>query len=226
MRPRSFLALAMLAAPLPVAAQSGGTAHLYAYQLSDKPAFEAGYRKHLEWHARIGDKLVWYAWYVTAGDRAGAFVDGTFGTTPERLENRPRVDEDGADFRANAAAYATAIGNEGWELWREASRAQALEQRKPQTLLQVHAIAVADAKRFEAALLARPVAGASWYRGIGETPAPYLLIAPVAAADSRPDLAALLGVGHPALAFARAVRSEAWSYAPRLALFPGEPLAP
>jgi hypothetical protein len=226
MRPRSFLALVVLAAPLPAAAQSGGTAHLYAYRLSDKPAFEAGYRKHLEWHARIGDKLVWYAWYVTAGDRAGAFIDGTFGTTPERLENRPRVKEDGVDFRANAAAYAAAIGNEGWELWREASQVQQLEQRKPQALVQVHAVAVTDAKRFEAALLARPVIGASWYRGIGETPGPYLLIAPVAAADTRPDLAALLGADHPALAFARAVRSEAWTYAPRLALFPGEPLAP
>lgn len=226
MRLRAFPVLALLVAPLPSAAQSGGTAHLYAYRLSDRPAFEAGYRKHLEWHARIGDKLVWYAWYVTAGDRLGAFVDGTFGATPESLQNRPRLKEDGADFRANAAAYSTATGNEGWELWREASRANPLEQRKPQPVVQVHAVAATDARRFEAALLARPVAGASWYRGIGETPAPYLVVAPVAAAGAKPDLAALLGAGHPALAFARAIRSEAWTYAPRLALLPGEPLAP
>ncbi len=210
---RPFLALALLAVPLPALAQAGGTAHLYAYALTDRPAFEAGYRRHLEWHAAKADKLAWFAWYVTEGDRKGAFVDGTFGTTPEALAARPDPEGDGADFRANAAPFAKAIGDEGWELWREASSATPLEDRRPAAVVKVHAVAVTDAARFERAVRARPIPGASWYRAIGTGPAAYLLVAP---ADST----------MPRLPFARIVRSETWAYAPRLALMPGEPLVP
>ncbi|MBC9031927.1 hypothetical protein IAG41_05940 [Sphingomonas sp. JC676] len=221
-----FLALALFALPLPAMAQTGGTAHLYAYTLSDRPSFEKGYRKHLEWHAARGDKLAWFAWYVMAGDRAGAFVDGTFGTTPQGLANRPDPEGDGADFRANAAPFAKALGDEGWELWRQASTATPLEERQSAPLIQVHAIAVSDPARFEAALVARPIPNASWYRAIGDGPAAYLLVTPATSVDVRPDLAGLLQRGHPALALAHAVRSETWRYAPRLALMPGGTLAP
>lgn len=222
---RLLLALALFV-PLPGFAQTGGRAHLYAYTLSDKPAFESGYRQHLQWHLAHGDTLVWYAWYVTAGDRAGAFIDGTFGTTPEGLAGRPDPKGDGADFRANAAPFSRPIGDEGWELWREASTATPLEEHRPQALVQVHRIVATDPARFEAALTVRPVAGASWYRATGDEAGTYLVIASVASAAPQPQLTALLGAEHPALAHAKRTRSEAWRYAPRLALIPGNPLAP
>ncbi|MBO9622899.1 MAG: hypothetical protein J7500_09330 [Sphingomonas sp.] len=221
---RLLLSIAILA-PFPAAAQIGGTAHLYAYRIADVPAFEAGYRKHLEWHAARGDRLVWYGWYVAAGDRAGAFVDGTFGTTPEALAGRPDPDGDGADFRANAAPFATAIGDEGWELWREASTATPLEERRPQAIVQVHRLVARDPQAFETALRAQPLAGASWYRAIEGEPGTYLVIAPAGSADAPPRPEALFGRTHPALALVRATRSETWRYAPRLALLPGTPLA-
>lgn len=223
---RVLLVALSIALPTMASAQQGDAAHLYAYRLSDQPRFEEGYRRHLLWHADRGDKLAWYAWYVTAGERTGAFVDGTFGATPEALENRIEPDADAADFRTNAAPFAAALGNEGWALWRAASQATSLEQRRPETLIHVLAIKPGDSERFDAAITGRPVPGAAWYRGDGKTPAPYLLIVPARSASARPSIEAILGRAHPALPLAQVVRAETWRYAPRLALMPGEALKP
>jgi hypothetical protein len=215
---RTLLACLPIVIPAVATAQSGGTAHLYAYTVKDRAAFEAGYRQHLRWHARHADKLAWFAWYVTSGDRAGAFVDGTFGTTPDGLAGRPDPEGDGADFRANADAYVSAIGDEGWELWREASRATPLEQRRPGTYLHVYAIAADDPAAFEAAITARPLQGATWYRGLAGVSGHYLLMLPARTPGAPPALALSGGA-------VRTLRAETWQYAPRLALMPGAPLA-
>lgn len=223
---RVLLAALWIALPVVAHAQTGDAAHLYAYRLNDRAKFEEGYRRHLAWHADRRDKLAWHAWYVTAGERTGTFVDGTFGATPEALENRIEPDADAADFRANAAPFATALGNEGWTLWRAASRATSLEQRRPDTLIHVLAINAGDGTRFEAAVAAHPVPGAAWYRATGKTLAPYLLIVPARSASTLPSAEAIFGRAHPALAQMQVVRAETWQYAPRLALMPGEALAP
>lgn len=211
----------LIAAPTVAAARSGGTAHLYAYTVKDRAAFERGYRQHLGWHARHADKLAWFAWYVTSGDRTGAFVDGTFGTTPEGLAGRPDPDGDGADFRTNVSAYVTSVGDEGWELWREASHATSLEERRPGTLVNVYVVAADDGAAFEAAIASKALAGATWYRTTDKDAGRYLLIVPARSAGSPPPLAKLIGEVP-----AHAVRAETWRYAPRLALMPGTPLAP
>lgn len=223
---RVLLAALLIALPVVARAQTGDAAHLYAYRLSDKARFEDGYRRHLAWHADRRDKLAWYAWYVTAGGRAGAFVDGTFGATPEALENRIEPDADAADFRANAAPFATALGNEGWTLWRAASRATSLEQRRPDALIHVLAIKPDDNARFEAAIGKHPLPASAWYRAVGKTPAPYLLIVPARSASALPSAEAIFGRAHPSLPLVKVVRAETWQYAPRLAWMPGEALSP
>jgi len=217
---RMLTVVSLIALPAIAAAQSGGTAHLYAYTVKDRAAFERGYRQHLRWHARHADKLAWFAWYVSSGDRAGAFVDGTFGTTPEGLAGRPDPEGDGADFRANAGPYVSPIGDEGWELLRAASSATPLEERRPGSVIHVYAIAADDAAGFETAIAGRRLAGATWYRAIGKEPGRYLLIVPARSASAPPPLTSLIGDVP-----ARTVRAETWRYAPRLALMPGKPLA-
>lgn len=213
------LIMSLLIASAGVAhAQPGGTAHLYAYTVKDHAAFERGYREHLRWHARHSDKLAWFAWYVTNGERAGAFVDGTFGTTPDGLAGRPDPKGDSADFQRNAGPYVSAIGNEGWELWRDASHATPLEQRQPGAYLHVYAIAADDPAAFEAAIAARPLQGATWYRSLDGAPGRYLLMLPARSPGAPPTLS--LGGGP-----VRTVRAETWRYAPRLTLMPGVPLA-
>lgn len=222
---RLAAAAALLALPISAHAQAGGTAHLYAYQLSDRAAFEAGYREHLGWHARAGDTLVWYAWYVTAGNRVGAFVDGTFGTTPEALAARSDPKGDAAHFAATAGPYARSMGDEGWELWREASSVTPLENHNPGARIQATVFVVSDASAFEEAIRARPLLGASWYRGRKNATASYLLL--TAAGDDRVRaLDQLFPAAHPARALATTKRAEIWRYAPRMTLFPGKPLVP
>ena len=215
---RLLLACLPIVVPAVATAQSGGTAHLYAYTVKDRAAFEAGYRQHLRWHAAHADKLAWFAWYVTSGNRAGAFVDGTFGTTPDGLAGRPDPKGDGADFQRNAGAYVSAIGNEGWELWREASRATPLEQRRPGAYLHVYAIAADDTAAFESAIAARPLQGATWYRSLGGESGHYLLMLPARSPGAPPPLS--LGGSK-----VHTIRAETWRYVPRLALMPGAPLA-
>jgi hypothetical protein len=215
---RLLLACLPIVVPAVAAAQSGGTAHLYAYRIKNRAAFEAGYRQHLRWHARHADKLAGFAWYVTNGNRAGSFVDGTFGTTPDGLAGRPDPKGDGADFRANAGPYVSAIGDEGWELWREASRATPLEQRRPGAYLHVYAIAADEIAAFEAGIADRPLRGATWYRGLSGAPGRYLLMLPARSPGAPPPLSLSGGP-------VRTLRAETWHYAPRLALMPGAPLA-
>jgi hypothetical protein len=215
---RTLLACLPIVIPAVATAQSGGTAHLYTYTVKDRAAFEAGYRQHLRWHADHADKLAWFAWYVTSGDRTGAFVDGTFGTTPDALAGRPDPEGDGADFRANAGAYVSAIGDEGWELWREASHATPLEQRRPGAYLHVYTVAADDPAAFEAAIAVRPLQGSTWYRSVDGVPGRYLLMLPARSPSAPPPLSLRGGL-------VRTLRAETWQYAPRLALMPGAPLA-
>ncbi|GGB25024.1 hypothetical protein [Puia dinghuensis] len=59
--------------------------------------FEAGYKKHLQWHIGAGDKWNWYGWFIISGDRAGQFVDATFGHEWRDLDHRVDPAGDGAD---------------------------------------------------------------------------------------------------------------------------------
>ena len=203
---------ALVGAASSAVAQTGGTAHLYAYRVGDRAAFEKGYREHLRWHADHRDKLAWYAWYIVSGSRAGAFVDGTFGTTPEGLAGRPDPDGDGANFRRTAGPFVTAIGDEGWELVRQASAAANLEARHPDKRVYVYVIEPNDAATFDPAREAKRLPAAAWYRSTAGTPVRYLLIIPARAATEIPALDPLLP--------AKTVRAETWLYAPRLALIP------
>lgn len=57
----------------------GDAAFLFAYypKQGRQEQFDAGYRRHLDWHREHRDPLPWYGWYVATGERAGMFVDGS-----------------------------------------------------------------------------------------------------------------------------------------------------
>ena len=60
--------------------------------------FEAGYKRHLEWHAAQPDTWSWLGWTVATGDRIGTFIDAT-------------VDREAADFDAPVAPAADVADN-------------------------------------------------------------------------------------------------------------------
>src|SRR5947207_5300834 len=157
---------------------------LYFYSIKDRPAFEEGYRRHLGWHARQNDQLAWYAWTIDSGARKGAFVDGTFGASFSGLDARPDLRGDSADWVRNAGSYVTALDIETWTLWAAPSTATPLEDRRPETKLDVFLLLVdpGEAHSFEAALeelakAKRDTAKLSWYRAVRcDTLPAYMLL--------------------------------------------------
>jgi hypothetical protein len=49
--------------------------------------FETGYKQHLQWHKRNGDKWDWYGWYVISGKNFGQFLDATFDHSWNEFDN-------------------------------------------------------------------------------------------------------------------------------------------
>ncbi|MDB5674121.1 MAG: hypothetical protein JWM65_1103 [Sphingomonas bacterium] len=201
---------------------------LYSYEVRDPAAFEKGYRAHLDWHRKIGDRLAWYGWHVVAGDRIGQFVDGTFGATLAEIDARPALSEDGANFAQTTAPYVHASRQMVLSLLPGASGSTLLEDRQPAGFLDVYFVDVDPAKAgaFEKALIAhRASARGSWYRAIlgGRLPS-YILMVP---RTSWTDLAA--GGGRPVTlagappwlgGFVTGIRSEVWRYAADLSNVP------
>jgi hypothetical protein len=219
---------------------------LYFYSIKDWPAFEEGYRRHLGWHARQNDPLVWYAWTIDSGAHKGAFVDGTFGTTFAGLDARPDLSGDGADWGRNVAPYVTAVDIETWMLWAAPSTATTLEDRRPETALDIFLLQVdpGEVPSFEAAMeelakTKRDTAKLSWYRAVRceNLPAYMLLLTRKNWTDigsAGPTINEMLAnayAGTPArvaevLRHVRTIRGETWNYEPRLARIPDRPLEP
>ncbi|QDZ06716.1 hypothetical protein FPZ24_03835 [Sphingomonas panacisoli] len=217
-------------------------AQLYSYQVLSPPAFIEGYRTHLRWHEAVGDTLVWYGWTVASGPRRGMFVDGTFGVTLEQLDRRPQLAADRDDFIRNVAQHVRPVDVETWELWRGPTGDTPLEDRKPGAVMDVFVIDVEPARvaAFERVLgqpSARGPHGWTWYRAVRSGSATeFMLLVNRAKWDDLSPIGAtfteLLRRGYgptraaAALSQMRGVRSEVWSYEPRLSLLPGVTLAP
>jgi hypothetical protein len=68
--------------------------------------FELGYRRHLDWHRRHNDPWEWHGWSIISGERAGAFVDGTFFRDWSDFDNAVAPADDAADNDVNVRPYA------------------------------------------------------------------------------------------------------------------------
>ena len=132
-----LLAAFLLAVPAP--GHAGEAAFLFAYRpkAGQTPAFDAGYRKHLEWHRSNGDPLPWYGWYVVTGPRTGTFVDGCFGITFAAFDARIAPAEDGADAARNVTPYADTVNRRILRRLPLPGTATRLEERKPSGLVEV-----------------------------------------------------------------------------------------
>jgi hypothetical protein len=100
---------AALCLAAPVCAQpAAGAARLVAWK--PKPgqdsAFEAGYKRHLEWHRSAGDRWTWLGWTMISGDREDQFVDGTFFHAWTDFDTPVQPAADGANNAINTVPYA------------------------------------------------------------------------------------------------------------------------
>ncbi len=245
---RAILLFAALWLAMPAAAQqastrdSGDAAHLFGYRAKPgmRARFDAGYRRHLEWHRVRRDPLVWYGWYVVDGPRAGMFVDGSFGAPFAAFDRRVDPEGDAADGAANVTAYADAAMRASYRLRREFSTGFPLERWRPSPSVQVfrYRLRPGTQARFEQALAAacerlRGIAEApahTWYEKLtgGALPEFMLMVARDgwASYDRNPSgLEALLRDSDALDAYAGSVESveaETWTYRDDLSLVPGE----
>jgi len=218
----SLLPLALLL-PAPLAAQGDGGP--YARVAVIRPAagraqdFEAGYRRHLDWHRAAGDPWAWYGWSVSFGDRLGWFVDATFGHSAAELDQGVAPAEDGADNARNVTPNGEFVANLVYRFLPSLSNGGPAPGAAP--FLEWTTVEVVPGREAEferlAAASGQPPAGTRWYRlvaGAG-TPA-YLRLRPMAGlrdlGDGRTGLSAAAG------ALVRSVMVQLLRYRPELSL--------
>jgi len=245
------LCLSMLAvAPPSMAAEAdgahGAAAHLFGYvpKPGQRARFDAGYRAHLQWHRDRGDPLAWYGWDVTSGERAGMFIDGSFGAPFAAFDRRVDPAGDAADGARHVTAFADPAWRASYRLRREFSTGLPLEERQPGAEMQVfhYRLKPGASVRFETLLRTardvlrrQPDAPAyTWYEQVVGDRAPgYLLMvtrAGWAGYGAHPGgLEAVLAAAGDArsagwldelAASVMSVESESWRYREDLSYFP------
>ena len=258
---RSTLLLSAILVPVvlafasPAAAQdakstrdSGDAAHLFGYTPKEgmRAQFDAGYRKHLGWHAAHADPLVWYGWYVTHGARAGMFIDGSFGAPFAAFDQRVAPADDAKDAEANVLAYGQPAFRASYRVRRDLGTGTPLEHWQPSKLVEVHhyRLKLGRAAQFEQIVKRMRVAleankqhaACTWYQGVAGTATPeYMLMVARegwAGFGTPGDLESVLGTLEDATtrrelltAYAASVdevSSEVWQYRADLSLIPGE----
>jgi len=117
-------------------------------------AFFDGYRKHLDWHRENEDPIMWYAWNVVVGPRAGLFIDGAFDIAFEALDQRVKPREDRADFEATSASFASVNDRVLYRLRADLSTDTPLEDRHPSAMVRAfhYRLAPGHETDFESAL--------------------------------------------------------------------------
>lgn len=157
MRHLVLVLLLALSAPPAVPAQEPTTAgFFFAYEPGDRESFEAGYRRHLDWHRSQEDSLSWFGWDVIVGPRPGLFVDGVFGVPFRVLDARVDPAGDQADAAENVLPHADPVSREMVALRPELSSATPLREGAPTPFVQVvrYAVDPAGIETVEAALAA------------------------------------------------------------------------
>ncbi len=117
MRARRFLivATAFPLLALPVLAQQGPAGDIaILYRVQPRPGvsaqFEAGAKKHVEWHKQQKDTWAWEAWEVLTGENFGQIVWRSGNHRWEHFDSALefRADDD-ADAQANIVPYSSSV---------------------------------------------------------------------------------------------------------------------
>jgi hypothetical protein len=186
-----------------------------------------GYRRHLDWHARAGDRWAWYLWQVTNGERAGLYVDGTFDHPWAEFDAAVDPPGDAADNAVNVEPFAVRGANQAWRLRRDLGpgSAAAVDPEGSAFVLRTEYVVRpgADAAFAQAARQLRAAAGERPYAVYelasgGELPT-YVVWAPAATWADAGQFADRTAAATAALAAASTrVRSEVWRFRPDLSI--------
>ena len=78
--------------------------------------FEAGYKRHLEWHAAQPDTWTWLGWTIATGERFGTFIDATVDHEATELDAPVAPAADAADNVKNVLPYARVVSTSIYRL--------------------------------------------------------------------------------------------------------------
>jgi hypothetical protein len=149
-----------------------------------KADFEAGYKRHLLWHKENSDPWTWHGWLFVLGDRAGQFMDGTFGHAVADFDHAIDPKGDAEDNSRNVTPYADFVSHGIYERIDDASTGIMPSDPSPYMSLNTYTIYPGQEPAFEAAIVQHSKRGGnqpmSWYKlKIGGPIAQYLLVRPV-----------------------------------------------
>lgn len=103
----SLMAISLLLAAGAVAQTQPGTIAQIGVQIPKPGAaaqYEAGRKKHMEFHKQQNDTWAWHTWQVTTGEGTGTYVTGSFSHQWKDFDGRQKFQEaDSADFETNIA---------------------------------------------------------------------------------------------------------------------------
>lgn len=218
------------AAPAPSLAQgakaSGTIARTFEIEVREGlgTQFADGYRRHLEWHTRAGDPWAWYMWRVSNGERAGLYVDGTFGHAWSDFDAAVDPAGDGADNVVNVDPFTTRAANHVWRLRPELGGLQVDPEAAPMVLRTEYRVGSGAREEFDDALRRlRGVAGDRPYAVFelvsGGEPPTYVVWVPVATWSDAGDFAERASEIMRALAArAESTRAELWQFRPEMSI--------
>lgn len=191
----STLCAFVLVGTVPADAQRRGETAARIVLIKPKPLlqkeFEAGYKRHLDWHRRNNDKWAWYGWQIISGERIGYFMDGTFGHPWEDFDHPVSPAEDVADNAANVVPYADFQSLGHYVLLAQIIHNDVLERKQPSPLLEVTYFRLHPGKedQFEGSIRkltsvstnAQPKHNETWYKLVsgGQMPT-YVRMIPMA----------------------------------------------
>jgi hypothetical protein len=189
---------------------------------------DAGYRRHLGWHAAAGDRWTWYLWEVTNGERAGLYVDGTFGHAWADFDAAVDPRGDAADNEVNVEPFAVRAANQTWRRRSDlegAASGQAVDPESAPLVLRTEYAGQSGAesaftaalRRFRAAAGSRRYAVYELVTGGG--PPTYVLWIPVKTwADAGEVADRTAEAGRVLAGTADRVRAELWRFRPDLSI--------
>jgi hypothetical protein len=136
--------------------------------------FEAGYKRHLQWHREHRDPWTWHGWTIVSGERFGTFIDGTFGHAAADFDAAVAPAEDAADNTGNVLPFATVATSAFYRARPDLGSAAADALTAPfATLVTIPADA-----RAEAALREAKIEGLCFELASGGRSGSYLLFVP------------------------------------------------
>lgn len=127
------------------------------FELRARPGFDTqlddGYRRHLDWHRGAGDRWAWYLWEVANGDRAGLYVDGTFGHAWADFDAPVDPAGDGANNELNVEPFAIRFANHVWRSRPDLSGGAVDPEKGPLVFRSEYRVRAGAETAFESALV-------------------------------------------------------------------------